>query len=308
MTRTKEHEIAEYLQKLSEATDEKVLLLRTCNANMTSNGGFKWPENGYVEAPDWDGGKPVCGGKLHGFLWGEGNGLLASWMPDAKWLIFEALASEVIYITENNGGKHGARRGNVVYCGDRKSTTDYLLTHDTFGHAVIGATLTGGDGAILTGGHGAILTGGNESTLTGGNESTLTGGYWSTLIGGKESTLTGGDGSTLTGGDGATLTGGYKATLTGGYGSTLTGGNESTLTGGDGATLTGGDGATLTGGDGATLTGGDGAIIQLSWRNGFRKRIVTGYIGEKGLLPYVAYKLNADGTFVVVQPSLEMKP
>ena len=50
-----------------------VLILRTCNKDMTTYGGFKWPTSGEVVAPDW---KPnaECGNGLHGLLWGEGNG------------------------------------------------------------------------------------------------------------------------------------------------------------------------------------------------------------------------------------------
>ena len=49
----------------------EVLILRTCNADMTSYGEFVWPELGYVEAPDWE-PTETCGNGLHGFLWGEG--------------------------------------------------------------------------------------------------------------------------------------------------------------------------------------------------------------------------------------------
>jgi hypothetical protein len=113
--------------------------------------------------------------------------------------------------------------------------------------------------------------------------------------------LTGGDGATLTGGDGATLTGGDEATLTGGYRATLTGGYRATLTGGDEATLTGGDEATLTGGYWATLTGGDWAtLIFLRWIDG-RRRVLTAYVGENGILPNVAYRASDD--FKTVAPA-----
>jgi len=67
----------------------KVLILRTCNADMTSYGGFVWPESGPVEAPDWE---PTyeCGHGLHGLLWGEGNSGLLDTSDDAKWLVVEA--------------------------------------------------------------------------------------------------------------------------------------------------------------------------------------------------------------------------
>ena len=71
------------------------------------------------------------------------------------------------------------------------------------------------------------------------------------------------------------------------------------LTGGDRATLTGGDRATLTGGDRATLTGGDGAtLIFLCWIDG-RRRVLTAYVGEGGILPNVAYCASNDFKSVV---------
>lgn len=51
---------------------ETALVLRVCNADMTSHGGFRWPADGYVEAYDWK-PKAECGNGLHGWLWGEGD-------------------------------------------------------------------------------------------------------------------------------------------------------------------------------------------------------------------------------------------
>src|SRR5690348_926704 len=50
----------------------KVLALRTSRADGTSHGGFKWPESGIVEAPDFSPRK-ICGYGLHALLWGEGS-------------------------------------------------------------------------------------------------------------------------------------------------------------------------------------------------------------------------------------------
>ena len=169
---------------------DRVLILRTCNADMTSRGKFTYPESGWVEAPDWDGGLDVCGGGLHGFRWGCGSGQLANWDSDAKWLVIAADASDVADVTADNGGKCKFRGGIVVCCGDRKVATDYLIANGAAGMPVIGSTLTGGDRSTLTGGDRSTLTGGYLSTLTGGDLSTLTGGRDSTLTGGYRSTLT----------------------------------------------------------------------------------------------------------------------
>ena len=101
-------------------------------------------------------------------------------------------------------------------------------------------------------------------------------------------------------GDGGSAMAGALSTLTGGDRSTLTGGYGATLTGGYGATLTGGYGATLTGGDGATLTGGDGAELRIRYwdSKADRWRTAVAYVGENGIKPGVAYRLNENHEFV----------
>ena len=81
-------------------TDKKVVrVLRTCNADGTSHGGFQWPltEGAVVECPDW---KPTaeCGNGLHGLLEGEGDWGLLNWEPDAKALVVEVEADAIVEI------------------------------------------------------------------------------------------------------------------------------------------------------------------------------------------------------------------
>ena len=156
-------------------------VLRTCAADMTSHGGFVWPREGVVEAPDW---QPTadCGRGLHGFLWGEGDGSLADWSRDAVWIV--SRINEWIDLD----GKVKFPRAEVVFSGSREDATAKIRELGANG-AVIGSTLTGGHGSILTGGHGSILTGGDRSTLTGGDYSILTGGHGSILTGGDGSIL-----------------------------------------------------------------------------------------------------------------------
>ena len=93
---------------------------------------------------------------------------------------------------------------------------------------------------------------------------------------------------------------GALGTLTGGYRSTLTGGDYSTLTGGDYSTLTGGDYSTLTGGDESTLTGGDCSELRIRYWDdkADRYRTAIAYVGENGIKPYVAYRLDDNHQFV----------
>ncbi|WP_341519871.1 hypothetical protein AABC73_15075 [Pseudomonas sp. G.S.17] len=253
---------------------ETALVLRTCYADMTSHGGFQWPDEvgAVVTASDWR-KDDECGHGLHGWLFGQGDSGASSSIgkPDAKWLVVEVPLPSIVAL----GGKIKFPSCTIRHIGDKLSATQYLLEHEVRAAsvAVIGVTLTGGDDSTLTGGYHSTLTGGNHSTLTGGDDSTLTGGYHSTLTGGNHSTLTGGYDSTLTGGYGSTLTGGYDSTLTGGDHSTLTGGDDSTLTGGYGSTLTGGDHSTLTGGYDSTLTGGYGSTLT----GGYDSTLTGGY-------------------------------
>ncbi|MGO4763839.1 hypothetical protein AB4120_14980 [Cupriavidus sp. 2KB_3] len=283
---------------------ETSLILRTCAADLTSRGGFQWPDvGGIVEVPDW---KPTdeCGNGAHGWLYGQGDHSCSSYLDStAKWLVVEVESDSIVML----GGKCKFPKGIVRFVGDKRAATQYLIEHEPRARevAVIGITVTVGDSQSAIGGALSMLTGGDRSTLTGGNRSTLTGGYGSTLTGGDRSTLTGGNRSTLTGGDDSTLTGGYGSTLTGGDRSTLTGGDDSTLTGGDDSTLTGGYGSTLTGGDDSTLTGGDDSELRIRyWDNkANRYRTVIAYVGEDGIEANVAYRLDDNRKFVKVEES-----
>ncbi len=302
---------------------DKVLVLRTCDKDLKSHGGFQWPESGEVSCDDWD-PAPRCGGGLHGLPWGEGSGLLLDWSDSARWLVVEVVANEVVAI---DAEKVKFPRGEVVYCGDRDSATKYILANGARGGAVVGATVTGGYRATVTGGyratvtggHHAMVTGGDDATVTGGDHATVTGGHRATVTGGDDATVTGGDYATVTGGDYATVTGGDYATVTGGHHATVTGGYRAMVTGGDDATVTGGDYATVTGGyramvtggyramvtggDDATVTGGYRATILISYwdHEKHRKRVVVGYVGEDGIKANTPYRLDSDHNFVAVE-------
>jgi hypothetical protein len=194
---------------------ETVLVLRTCAADMTSHGGFVWPESGPVEAKDWT-SEPVCGGGLHGLLWGEGEGGLVSWDADAKWLVVEVEAASVVDL----GGKVKFPRGAVVHCGDRLSATEHLAARAP-GRAIVGGTATAG----------------YRGTATAGDGGTATADYGGTATAGYRGTATAGDGGTATAGDGGTATAGYRGTATAGDGGTATAGYGGTATAGYRGTL-----------------------------------------------------------------------
>ena len=246
-------------------SDFKALMLRTCDADMSAHGGFVWPTSGYVKAPDWN-PKPVCGGGLHGALWGEGDGLLFKWDSDAKWLVCG------INKWVDLDGKVKTDRAYVLYCGDRLGATAYIQKHGARG-AVIGGTATAGYCGTATAGDGGTATAGDGGTATAGHRGTATAGYCGTA--------TAGDGGTATAGHRGTATAGHRGTATAGYG----------------GTATAGDGGTATAGYGGTATAGHRGTLVIKWWDGSRYRLSVGYVGD-GIEPNVPYRLDAKGNFI----------
>ena len=156
------------MKKTTKKTAETVLVLRTCSADMTSYGGFKWPKRGPVSAPDWI-DNYNCGNGLHGWLWGEGDGSLGHTDGSkAKWLVVRVLASEVRHGEGQLLGKCKFPRGYVVHCGNRKSATEYIMKRGASGKAVIGGAVTAGHGGIARAGYrGAATVGGGGIAIVG---------------------------------------------------------------------------------------------------------------------------------------------
>src|ERR1700690_4396926 len=173
------------MNPINENEEKRVLVLRTCGANMTSKNGFKWPEKGAVECHDW---LPTaeCGNGLHGFLWGEGDGGLANWAADAKWLVVSVLEKEIVLIDR----KVKFPRGNVVFCGGRKEATDYIAARLPPGRtpAIVGHFAVSGDrgtsnsgvGGTSTSGHGGTSTSGDRGTSSSGDGGTSSSGHGGT--------------------------------------------------------------------------------------------------------------------------------
>jgi len=86
----------------------------------------------------------------------------------------------------------------------------------------------------------------------------------------------------------------------GGDFSKLTAGSDSTLTAGDFSTLTAGYRSTLTAGDRSTLTAGDYSTLICRYWDGNKYRFATAYVGENGIKPNQAYRVNNKGEFYEV--------
>ncbi|HEB4009965.1 TPA: hypothetical protein RZX56_000185 [Pseudomonas aeruginosa] len=276
-----------------KASQETALVLRTCSADLTSHGGFRWPDKigAVVEAPDWKKDNK-CGHGLHGWLFGQGDHDCSSTVgdTDAKWLVVEVDLSDLIAL----GGKVKFPRCTIRHIGDRASATKFLIANEprAAGVEVIGATLQAGDKDLCQVGAYGTATAGYKGTATAGDEGTATAGGEGTATAGNWGTATAGGEGTATAGNWGTATAGYKGTATAGYKGTATAGGEGTATAGNWGTATAGDEGTATAGE-------KGEIRIRYWdEKADRYRTVIGYIGEDGLEPDVPYKLNADRKFV----------
>ena len=207
---------------------ETVLVLKSVNADLTSYNGFKWKENGIVKCKDFK-DTEKCGNGLHGFLWGEGNGSLANWNKDAKWLVLKVDKDSIIDLD----GKVKFPSCNVVFCGNRKDATDYI---------------------ILNGAKGSVIA------------SFVISGYYGTSISGDYGTSTSGYSGTSTSGDYGTSTSGHYGTSTSGYS--------------------------------GTSTSGDCGTLVIKYCDNYRYKVAVAYIGENGIEPNVAYKLDKNHNFV----------
>ena len=92
------------------------VMLRTCDKDGKSYGGFQWPltKGAIVTARDWS-PEPVCGG-LHGLIGGIGNWDLLSDSDDAKWMLCAIMRSESVVIDEQ---KIKVPRCRVDFVGSR---------------------------------------------------------------------------------------------------------------------------------------------------------------------------------------------
>jgi hypothetical protein len=107
-----------------------------------------------------------------------------------------------------------------------------------------------------------------------------------------------GDKGVAVSGDYGTSTSGYFGTSTSGHGGTSISGDYGTSTSGYGGTSASGDSGTSTSGNYGTSTSGIRGTLVIKWYDGSHYRLATAYVGENGIEPNVAYKLDRKGNFV----------
>lgn len=201
--------------------NNKVLVLRKCTTDHTSNdGAFTYPDRGYVEAPDWD-GQPHCGKGLHGLLWGAGSFDIASYGP--LWQVIEVNSKDLIEFD----GKCKFKCGEVLLTTKSQiEAINLLKSHPNYPKGnILNYDIT--DEQFAMSGYRSTQTAGDGATQTAGYGSTQTAGYWSTQTAGDWSTQTAGDGSTQTAGNWSMQTVGNWSVQTAGDGSTQTAGKDS---------------------------------------------------------------------------------
>ncbi len=246
---------------------KKVLVLRTAAADMTSRGGFKYPKRGWVKAPDWS-AAPVCGGGLHGLLWGEGDGSHLNWDDDAKWLVLEVKEQELVDLDK----KVKFPGGRVVFCGDRKGATQYLLAHGGAGKAICGAALSQGDKAAVSAGYRGQASAGS----------------WGQASAGEGGQASAGEGGQASAGSWGQASAGSWGQASAGYRGQASAGSWGQASAGEG---------------GQASAGENGTIIVQWWDNASKRyRVKVGYIGEDGLKPDTWYKVGDDRSWVEVGP------
>jgi hypothetical protein len=264
----------------------KVLVLRTCDANMRSRSGqFQWASVGEITvAPDWSPAKE-CGNGLHGWLWGSGDWSLKEKGQDVTWLVIEVDADKVVdldgkvkfpsgrtlAVEKTWNAAMGFIRGYASFPqGDNVATGDY-------GHA----SATGYSGhASATGDYGHASATGNHghASATGySGHASATGDYGH---------------ASATGNHGHASATGYSghASATGNHG-------HASATGYSGhASATGYSGWAVAGHNGNAKAGQDGCVT-IAFRDGKRMRVVVGYVGEDGI--------KADTMYCVVKGKLK---
>ena len=162
----------------------EVLILRCCDKDGTSHGGFKWPlkVGSVVEAPDWN-PEPICGGGLHGWPWGIGMGGGKEPQFDGAWLVVGALPTDVVDLP----GKCKARAVTVRFVGDWQSATAFILAGQIawVQHAARGAASATGErgAASATGWRGAAsATGESGAACVTGLNGMAQAGRWGCIV------------------------------------------------------------------------------------------------------------------------------
>jgi hypothetical protein len=294
----------------------KVLVLRTCNADMTSHGGFKWPDKGEVTCPDWD-SEPVCGNGLHGLPWGKGNWSLLSSDRDAIWQVVEV---DTCGLVDIGGEKSKFRSGKVIFSGAMAQAVTMVLCHpdamqgaDNISSGDYSTAASSGDGstaassgalstAASSGARSTAASSGARSTAasSGARSTAASSGARSTAAssGARSTAASSGDGST------AASSGALSTAASSGDGSTAASSGARSTAASSGAYSTaeskGKDTIAMAAGISCVVSAGENGCFASAWydETANRNRIKVGYVGQRGIKADTPYRLDSAGKWV----------
>ena len=180
------------------------MVLRICKADMSSHGGFIWPEKGHVEAPDWE-ATQECGNGLHGWFEAQGDASYSNYLnePGAKYLVLKVKTDSIIHLD----GKCKFPRAKVCFVGNRNEAIAYI--EKTYPYLRTMPLLF----ANRTAGDSGVVATGDCGTATAGYNGTATAGYNGTAIAGDRGTATVGDCGTATAGEFGTAMAGDRGII-----------------------------------------------------------------------------------------------
>ena len=304
------------------------LILKNIEAGMVSYNGFVWPKSGKVICPDWE---PTfqCGHGFHGLLRGEGSGQYFCTKSNAVWLVIEAKKKDILTGRGELQDKCKFRAGKVIYCGAFDGAQAVIVAqYHNMGVVYRGIVKSEGEHSLARSeGYGSTAQSegyGSTAQSEGYGSTARSEGYGSTAQSegyssiarseGEHSTAQSTGEHSLARSEGersiARSTGDYSTARSEGEHSTAqsTGNGSTARSTGDYSTAQSTGNYSLAQSTGYSSTArsegyycravaGNNGCIQLCLFDGERKRIITGYIGENGLKPNVAYKLNDKGEF-----------
>jgi len=300
---------------------ETSLVLRVCRPDFTSYGGFTWPSEigAEVFAYDWHHNK-ACGNGLHGWQYGHGNHACAKYWedPDAKWLVLEVRSSDIVMLD----GKCKFPSARVRFIGSKAEAADFIIANEpnALASAVIGACRQVGKGeavqvaalgtAIASDG-GTARAGAFGTAIAGHCGTAVTDCYGKSIAGDEGTAIAGYRGTAEVGDDGTAMVDSYGKAKAGKDGVARAGdGGKAEV--GDGGTAEvshygearAGDGGTAKAGENGTAMAGNYGEIHIKWWDDDAQRYRTkiGYVGEDGIKPDTAYRLNGNHEFEEVQP------
>ena len=288
---------------------ETVLVTRFCREGMKSdwNPKFEWPTEGPVSCPDWD-PTPMCGGGLHGWLWGKGESRAWGYRDTDVMLVVEVLKEDLVSL--DGGSKVKFPKGVVVHCGDRASVTQYMAERGIVG--ILHGIMTVGDGETAEVGELGIARAGKGGTAIADDGGRAVAGDFGHAEAGPRGVAVAGDNGLAsvsgygkaTAGKGGTARAGYRGSAIAGFRGTALAGHYGVAEAGhEGIAETGefgvakvGDGGTATAMNLGYAQAGKGGQIRIGYCDP-RPRTAVGYIGENGIEPDVLYGVNSEGEF-----------